>query len=424
MEDRVYCCIDLKSFYASVECVERGLDPFKANLVVADPDRSKGTVCLAVSPALKALGVKNRCRVFEIPKNIEYIIAKPRMKLYMDKSAEIYSIYLRYIAAEDIHVYSIDEVFIDLTDYIVIYKKTAKSLAKMLIDEVFSATGIHATVGIGTNLFLAKVALDITAKHATDFMGYLDAAEFKKTIWHHRPITDIWNVGRGIAARLAEMGIFDIYGVAKCPEQSLYKQFGVNAELLIDHANGIEPCTIADIHAYRSKSFSLSNGQILFSDYSFDDALIILKEMVEQLALELVEKHLVTDSISLAVSFADRSAKTVGGTEKLSEYTSSLKKLLKCFIDYYRKKVPKNALIRRINVGLNGLIDEAFTTHSLFTDVNELNKERDLQRTVVGLKNKYGKNAILFGTSFNARATGRDRNKMIGGHNGGEDDKT
>ena len=423
MENKVYCCIDLKSFYASVECVERGLDPFKVNLVVADPDRSEGTVCLAVSPALKALGVKNRCRIFEIPKNIEYIIAKPRMRLYMEKSAEIYSVYLRYIAAEDIHVYSIDEVFIDLTEYLVLYKRSAKALAKQLIDEVYSITGIRATVGIGTNLFLAKIALDITAKHADDFMGYLDETEFKKSIWHHRPITDIWNVGRGIAARLAEMGIFDLYGVAKCPENILYKLFGVNAELLIDHANGIEPCTIADIHAYRSKSNSLSNGQVLFSDYSFNDGLIIMKEMVEQLVLELVEKNLVTNSISLSVSFSDRSAKSVGGTEKLPEFTSSVKKLLKYFTDYYSKKVPKNALIRRINIGLNDLVDEALTTRNLLTDLKEISKERDLQRTVVGLKHKYGKNAILMGTSFNEKATGRDRNKLIGGHNGGENDK-
>ena len=419
---KVYCCIDLKSFYASVECVERGLDPFKVNLVVADPDRSKGTVCLAISPAMKALGVKNRCRVYEIPKKIEYITAKPRMKLYIKKSAEIYSVYLRYISPEDIHVYSIDEVFIDLTDYQKLYKKTAKELAKLLIDEVYESTGIRATVGIGTNLFLAKVALDITAKHSSDFMGFLDETEFKKTIWHHRPITDIWNVGRGIAERLSQMGIFDLYGVAKCPEKILYKEFGVNAELLIDHANGVEPCTIADIHAYKSKSNSLSNGQVLFSDYSNKDALIIVKEMVEQLVLELVEKHLVTDSISLSVSLADRNAKSIGGTVNFKEYTSSLKKILTAFIEYYEKKVPKNVLIRRVNVGLNGLVDESFTTVDLFTGVEEINKERGLQRTVVDIKDKYGKNAILMGTSYEERATGRVRNKLVGGHNGGEDD--
>ena len=423
MEDRIYCCIDLKSFYASVECVERGLDPFKVNLVVADPDRSKGTVCLAISPAMKALGVKNRCRVYEIPKSVEYMIAKPRMKLYMDKSAEIYSIYLRYVSPEDIHVYSIDEAFIDLTDYVKLYKKSAKALAKLLIDQVFETTGIRATVGIGTNLFLAKIALDITAKHAADFMGYLDLAEFKKSIWHHRPITDVWNVGRGIATRLENMGIFDLYGVSKCPEDILYREFGINAELLIDHSNGIEPCTIADIHAYKSKSVSLSNGQVLFSDYNFEDALIVVKEMVEQLVFELVEKHLVSDSVSLYVSFAERNKKSVGGTVKLSEFTSSAKKILQYFTEYYYKKVPINALIRRIDVGLNNLVDEAFTTADLLNDIRSIKKERGLQHAVVNIKHKYGKNAILMGTSFQERATGRERNRLIGGHNGGEDDK-
>ncbi len=422
MEDKIYCCIDLKSFYASAECVDRGLDPFKENLVVADPERSKGTVCLAVSPAMKALGVKNRCRVYEIPKEIKYITAKPRMKFYIEKSAEIYSVYLRYISPEDIHVYSIDEVFIDLTDYLRLYKKSAKEIAKLLVEEVFKATGIRATVGIGTNLFLAKIALDITAKHAADFMGYLDEYEFKRTVWHHRPITDVWNVGRGIAERLERLGIFDLYGVAKCPEQILYKEFGINAELLIDHANGIEPCTIADIHAYRSKSNSLSNGQVLFSDYSFSDGLVIVKEMVEQLVLELIEKNLVSNSISLSVSFADRNKKSVGGTEKLPEYTSSLKKFLQYFTEYYYKKVPKNAFIRRVNVGLNNVIDQAFTTVDFLTDVKTIKKENVLQHAVVDIKRKYGKNAILMGTSFEDHATGRERNKMIGGHNGGENE--
>lgn len=422
MEDKIYCCIDLKSFYASAECVDRGLDPFKENLVVADPERSKGTVCLAVSPAMKALGVKNRCRLYEIPKEIKFITAKPRMKFYIEKSAEIYSVYLRYISPEDIHVYSIDEVFIDLTDYLRLYKKSAKEIAKLLVDEVFKTTGIRATVGIGTNLFLAKIALDITAKHAADFMGYLDEYEFKRTIWHHRPITDVWNVGRGIADRLERLGIFDLYGVSKCPEHILYKEFGINAELLIDHANGIEPCTIQDIHSYKSKSNSLSNGQVLFSDYSFYDGLVIVKEMVEQLVLELVEKNLVSDSISLYVSFADKTKKPVGGTEKLAEYTSSLKKFLHYFTEFYYKKVPKNALIRRINVGLNNVIDQVFSTIDLLTDVETVKKENILQHAVVDIKRKYGKNAILMGTSFEDHATGRERNKMIGGHNGGEDE--
>ena len=262
MKDRIYCCIDLKSFYASVECVERGLDPFKTNLIVADPTRTDKSVCLAITPAMKDLGIRNRCRVFEIPKNIEYITAKPRMKLYMKKSAEIYSIYLQYISSEDIHVYSVDEVLIDLTDYIKIYKKTPYQVAKMLIDRVYELTGITATVGIGTNLFLAKIALDITAKASPDFMGYLDEDLFKKTLWHHTPITDFWNIGNGIAKRLAEYGIYDLYGVAHAREDLLYRLFGINAELLIDHAKGIEPCTIKDIHNYKSKNHSLSNSQI------------------------------------------------------------------------------------------------------------------------------------------------------------------
>ena len=420
MQERIYCCIDLKSFYASVECVERGLDPFKVNLVVADPERSTGTVCLAVTPAMKSLGVRNRCRIFEIPKSIEYIVAKPRMKLYMDKSAEIYSVYLRYISPDDIHVYSVDEVFIDLTDYVKLYKKSAKEISKMLIDEVYKETKIRATVGIGTNLFLAKIALDITAKHSEDFMGYLDEELFRKTLWHHRPITDFWNIGHGVSARLEKMGIFDLYGVTKCPERILYKEFGVNAELLIDHAYGREPCTMADIHAYRSKSASISNSQILFSDYSFDDGFIILKEMTENLVLELVERYLVTNSVSLDVGFSDRGQKHVGGTQKMTEFTSSAKKIVAALIELYGKKVPKNALIRKITVGLNGLVGEEFATYDLLTDRESVRRENVLIHAVADIKNKYGKNSILKGTSFQEKATQRERNKMIGGHNGGE----
>ena len=230
-KQRIYCCIDLKSFYASVECVARGLDPFKTNLIVADPDRTTRSVCLAITPAMKALGIKNRCRVYQIPPTVEYITAKPRMKLYMRKSAEIYGIYLRYISPDDIHVYSVDECFIDLTDYIKLYKTDAKSLAKTLTEAVFKQTGIRATVGIGTNLYLAKIALDITAKNSPDFMGYLTEELYKKTLWHHRPITDFWNVGPGIAKRLENLKIYDMYGVSVFDEKILYKEFGVNAEL-------------------------------------------------------------------------------------------------------------------------------------------------------------------------------------------------
>ena len=318
MDDRMYLCIDLKSFFASVECAERGLDTMTTRLVVADPSRGRGAICLAVSPALKELGVRNRCRIYEIPPGIDYITALPRMKLYMEYAARIYSVYLRYISPEDIHVYSIDECFLDITSYRRLYDMNERDLAKMLTDAVYRETGgICATVGIGTNLFLAKVALDITAKHAPDRVGYLDEAEFRRTIWYHQPLTDIWNVGRGIAKRLEKMGIFDLRGVAECEEAKLYREFGVNAEYLIDHAHGREPCTIADIHAYVAKSESISNGQILFEDYRFDDALTVLKEMVDPLVLELIERRKVTDSISLSVGYSRDMRGSAGTTVKL-----------------------------------------------------------------------------------------------------------
>jgi len=421
VDSKYYLCIDLKSFFASVECVSRGLDSMTTDLVVADPARGGGAICLAVSPSLKEKGVKNRCRLFEIPKSISYITALPRMKLYMEYSARIYSIYLKYISAEDIHVYSIDECFLDISSYCRLYDKTPKEIAVMLTDAVYRETGICATAGIGTNLFLAKVALDITAKHTADHMGYLDEEEFKRTIWHHQPLTDIWNVGRGIAHRLERFGIYDLWGVAHCDEEKLYREFGVNAEFLIDHAHGVEPCTIADIHAYRAKSNSVCNGQILFEDYRFDDALLILREMVDQLTLELVEKGLVTDSISLSVGYSKDSAKSAGGTVKLGEYTNSYQKLVRHFTAYFHRTVNPNLLIRRINVGFHHLIDEAYATYDLFTDVEGEQREKDLQKTVLHIKKRFGKNAIIKGMSLEEKATARIRNTLIGGHNGGEE---
>ena len=422
MKERTYICIDLKSFYASVECVERGYDPMTVNLVVADPTRTEKTICLAISPAMKKLGVKNRCRLFEIPKNIKYEIAKPRMKLYMEKSAEIVSIYLRYISKDDIHVYSIDECFIDVTDYIKLYNKSAKDIAKMLLDAVFIETGITATVGIGTNLFLAKVALDITAKHAKDYMGFLNTALFYKTIWTHRPITDIWNIGKGIAKRLEKYGIFDLKGVANFDEKILYRDFGVNAELLIDHANGIEPCTISDIHEYRSKSMSISNGQVLSRGYTFDECKLIVKEMAEQSVLELVDRKLITDNISLYILYNKNVIKGTGGSFKINERTNSRKKLLKYVIDYYNKTTDKNTLIKRITIGFNNLVDENYKTIDFFTDLESEEKENNLLKTVIDIKNKFGKNAILKGHSLEDCSTEKERNNMIGGHNSGEDD--
>ncbi len=303
-KERTYVCIDLKSFYASVECVDRGLDPLTANLVVADPERTEKTICLAITPSMKALGLSSRCRVFEIPAGVDYVMAKPRMQRYMEVSADIYSIYLRYVSPEDVHAYSIDECFIDATPYLALYRMSARQFAVMLMDAVLAETGVCATAGVGSNLFLAKVALDITAKHAEDRIGYLDQAEFERSIQTHRPITDIWNIGPGIAKRLAKYAVYDLRGVCEMSESTLYREFGVNAEYLIDHAHGVEPCTIADIHAYEPGGHSLGNGQVLPCDYSFEEARDVLREMVDQLVLDLVEKRLVAESISLYVGYA------------------------------------------------------------------------------------------------------------------------
>ena len=416
----MYCCIDLKSFYASVECVERGLDPMKTNLIVADPTRGSGSICLAITPAMKALGIKNRCRVFQIPKNVEYITAMPQMRKYMEISADIYSVYLRYVSPDDIHVYSIDECFIDMTDYLKLYKKTPLEFTVMLMDAVYNETGICASAGIGTNLFLCKVALDITAKHSPNFIGFLDEKKFKETVWTHRPITDVWNIGRGIAARLERMGIFDLKGVAEFPESMLYKEFGVNAEFLIDHANGREPCTIKDIHEYKSKSASISNSQILFEDYGYNDALTVMKEMVDLQVLELVDRHLVTDSISLHIGYSKDVIKSSGGTRKLDGLTNSYKKIISHFEALYNETVNKAFPIRKISIGLCNLQDDYMASITLFTDVEAEERERKLQETVVDIKKRYGKNSILKGISYTEKATARSRNKMVGGHNGGE----
>lgn len=269
-KDRTYVCIDLKSFYASVECRERGLDPMTTNLVVADPERSDKTICLAVSPAMKKLGVPGRCRVFEIPKGIEYIMAPPRMQLYIDYSAEIYAIYLKYISKEDIHVYSIDEVFMDVTDYLAMYQMSAKELSVRIMEDILEHTGITATAGIGTNLYLAKVALDITAKHVEDHIGILDEESYCKTLWNHKPLTDFWRIGKGIANRLEQSGIRRMGEIAHADEDMLYRMFGVDAELLIDHAWGRESTTMQDIKSYRPKTNSLSSGQVLECDYTFE----------------------------------------------------------------------------------------------------------------------------------------------------------
>lgn len=421
MEEKVYICIDLKSFYASVECVERGLDALTTNLVVADPERTEKTICLAVSPSLKALGVKNRCRVFQIPKNIKYIMAQPRMKLYLEYSANIYSIYLKYIAKEDIHVYSIDEAFLDVTDYLAMYQITAKELSIRIMQDIKENTGITATCGIGTNLYLTKVALDITAKHVNDNIGYLDEESYRKTLWNHRPLSDFWRIGAGTVKRLESVGIFTMEQIAHADEKLLYRLFGIDAELLIDHAWGRETTTIADIKAYIPKNNSLTSGQVLSRDYKHEEGLLIIKEMTDLLCLELVEKGLVTESVSLMLGYSNELAlEPVRGTVSLSVATNSARTIIPQVTGLYERIASKELSIRRVNLSFNNVMDEAYEQYDLFTDPAELERERKMQQAVLHIKNKFGKNAILKGMNLESSGTTIERNRQIGGHRSGE----
>ena len=417
---KTYLCIDLKTFYASVECVERGLDPFNTNLVVADKTRGKGTICLAVSPKMKMLGVKNRCRIFEIPPTIKYIVAMPRMKKYIEYSANIYAIYLKYFAKEDIHVYSIDEAFMDATKYLKLYKTNPIELAKTIIKDVFKTYGITATAGVGTNMYLAKIALDITAKHNPNNIGYLDEEKYKKELWQHKPLSDFWQIGKGIERRLNKMRIFTMYDVAHAEPKKLYKEFGVNAEYLIDHSWGKESCTIADIKKYKPKTNSISNSQVLFEDYSFIKARLVLKEMVELGSLRLIENNLVTDTVGLYIGYSKDAIKSTGGTKKIINYTNVYSELLKAFLEIYDKTTNRNVAIRRIGINFANVIETENVQLSLFTDQEKIDKERKLELAMCSIKNKMGKNTIIRGMNLEEGATTMVRNKLIGGHNGGE----
>lgn len=420
-ENRMYVCIDLKSFYASVECRERGLDPMTTNLVVADPDRTEKTICLAVSPAMKALGVPGRCRVFEIPKQIDYIMAPPRMQLYIDYSAEIYAIYLKYIAKEDIHVYSIDEVFMDVTDYLSMYQMTAKELGFTIMQDIYRNTGITASCGIGENLYLAKVALDIAAKHAQDHIGMLDEETYRSTLWNHRPLTDFWRVGAGTVKKLERLGIFTMEGIARADEDVLYNLFGVDAELLIDHAWGREPTLMADIKAYKSKSNSIGSGQVLGCDCDYEGGKLIVKEMADLLCLELVEKGLVTDSITLHVGYNNRfEKKPAHGTINMTVTTSSAKQVISYALKLYERIMDRHTPIHRFYLSFNHVVDEAYQQYDLFTDPAELEREHKLQKAMLDIKDKFGKNAILKGMNLQEGATTMERNRQIGGHKSGE----
>ena len=416
---KIYMCIDLKTFYASVECVERGLDPFNTNLVVADSTRGKGTICLAISPKMKMLGVKNRCRIFEIPPTIKYITAMPRMKKYIEYSANIYAIYLKYFSKDDIHVYSIDEAFMDATSYLTLYKLTPIELAKKIINDIYKTYGITATAGIGTNMYLAKIALDITAKHNSNNIGYLDEEKYKKELWHHKPLTDFWQIGRGIDKRLNKMRIFDMYDIAHTDPKRLYKEFGINAEFLIDHSWGKESCTIADIKAYKPKSNSISNSQILFEDYSYIKARLVLKEMVELGSLRLVENNLVTNTVQLYIGYSKDLIKATGGTMRIENHTNVYSELLTAFLKIYDKTTNKNFPIRRIGINFANVIESGDIQLNLFVDQEKINRERKLELTISNIKNKMGKNTIIRGMDLQEGATTILRNKLIGGHNSG-----
>lgn len=500
MKQRVYIAIDLKSFYASVECRERGLDPLDTNLVVADESRTDKTICLAVTPSLKTYGISGRARLFEVVQQvreanrgrlhdapghrfsgkscflseltadptleIDYLIAPPRMAYYMEYSSSIYSIYLKYIAPEDIIVYSIDEVFMDVTDYLFTYKLTAHELAMKIILDVLDTTGITATAGIGTNLFLAKVAMDIVAKHIpADKNGVriaeLDEMSFRRKLWTHQPLTDFWRVGRGYSKKLEEHGMFTMGDVARMSvhnEDLLYQLFGKNAELLIDHAWGWEPCTVEAVKAYRPSDNSLGSGQVLHCPYTAEKARLVLREMAELLSLDLVRKKLVTNQIVLTIGFdienltdpARRQLYTgpvvkdhygrmipkhAHGTERLEMYTSSTKKIINVATTLFDKIVDANLLIRRINIVAGHVLPEDEAPNrsddceqlDMFTDYaavqaqrqkeeEELNRERKVQEALLTIKKRFGKNAILKGMNLQEGATAKDRNEQIGGH--------
>ena len=500
MKQRIYIAIDLKSFYASVECRERGLDPLDTNLVVADESRTDKTICLAVTPSLKSYGISGRGRLFEIKQRvkeanagrqhdapgrrlegsshffselqadpslaIDFIIAPPRMAYYMEYSTRIYQIYLKYIAPEDIVVYSIDEVFMDVTDYLKTYKLSAHDLAMKIILDVLETTGITATAGIAPNLFLCKVAMDIVAKHIpADENGVriaeLDEMKFRRELWAHQPLTDFWRVGRGIAKKLEQNGMFTMGDVARCSvhnEDLLYQLFGKNAELLIDHAWGWEPCTVEAIKAYRPSTNSLGSGQVLHQPYTAEKAKLVLREMADSLVMDLVEKGLVTDQLVVTIGYdienltdPERRKKYRGdvvkdhygrqipkhshGTQNLGRHTSSTKLIMDAVSELFDRIVNQDLLIRRLNIVANHVIDEAsapkpdaaFEQLDLFTDYAareaeqkkeeaDLERERKMQRAVLTIRRKYGKNAILKGMNLEEGATAKDRNEQIGGH--------
>lgn len=418
MDTGIYFCIDQRSFFASVECAERGLDPMTTKLVVADPERSSNTLCLAITPAMKALGIKNRCRVKEIPPYLKYITAPPRMQLYIDYAVKIHKVFLQYVHPDDIHVYSIDESFLDMTKYMKAYGLPPRELAKKIIDEIRERVHTPATCGIGTNMYLCKIALDILAKHDTEGIAFLDETAYREQLWDHRPITDFWKISSGTAGRLNRYGITTMRQVAQCAEEYLYNWFGIDAELLIDHAWGRESTTIQDIKNYKSKSRSLSNGQILLRDYTAKEALVIVKEMCDKVCLEMVSKQVATQSISLYIgySYAYGSAGSKG-TVKLTAETNADSIIIPAVAALYQRIVNSSFAIRRVCVCCNNIVrDQGVLQLNMFEDTTKQIRNKAIQETMLEIKAKYGKNAILKGMNFDPAATGRERNMQIGGH--------
>ena len=414
---KYYLCIDLKTFFASVECVERNLDPFKTDLVVADIKRNKGAICLAISPKMKQRGIKNRCRIYDIPKNVHPIIAKPRMIKYIEYSAKIYSIYLKYISSNDIHVYSIDEAFLDITSYLKLYNKNPMEIAKMIMKDIYDTTGITATCGIGTNMYLTKIALDIISKHTKSNIGFLNEELYKEKLWHHTPLTDFWQIGFGIENRLHKLHIKDMYDLAHYNENKLYKEFGINAKLLIDHAWGIETCTIKDIKDYKPKNNSISNSQILFRDYDYKEARIVLNEMIDNLVLKLVNSRLYTNVIGFHISYSKHIIPSLSVHKKLDYHTNSYTKIVGELLLEYDYRINQEFPIRRIGISFNNLLNRKVEQLDIFNTLQDEDKEEKLSSTIDNLKNKYGKNTILRAISYTDCATAKIRNTLIGGHN-------
>ena len=412
--NKVYLCIDLKSFYASVECVERGLNPMKSNLVVADPTRGQGAICLAVSPHLKQLGVRNRCRLYEIPENIDYITAIPRMKIYMEYSVNIYAIYLKYVAKEDIHVYSIDEAFLDITSYLKFRKLNPISFAKMILKDIYETYGLIATVGIGTNLYLAKIALDIISKSSPTYIGVLDEKTYIEKLSFHEPLSDFWQIGIHIEKHLNRLNIHNMYELSKADEKLLYQEFGINAKFLIDHSKGIEPATIKEIKEYKPQSKSLSIHQTLLSDYSMMDARGVLVEMLDILYLELIRQNLYTSTIHIYVGYSKDKIKALSVSCKLKEPTNSFQKLLSTMLKIYTMRVDKVMKIRKLGLALSNLSVSTYQQLNFFEKEND---DTNFGNTIYEIKDKYGKNSIFRGVSLLKKSTALKRNKLIGGHN-------